>query len=99
MLSYMQESEVKFYLKESDNGDQNFALYTHMDDDPKQKAYLLPVVDYSVQGQRQYVIRAIESPEHEEKDNFVFSASESDYPGVSKLSVISGSYENWCNIL
>ncbi len=71
----LQRSSVKFHL-ETFEDNQNFALYTYIDNDPKQRAYLLPSKDTNVkEGPRQSVIRAIETPKEQEKYNFVFSAS------------------------
>lgn len=71
-----------------------------MNNDPKQKAYLLPVVDDKAPpGPRQYIIRAIETPEPEQKNNFVFGASSTDYVEANtSATVSSNNFENWCRI-
>ncbi|XP_064388003.1 uncharacterized protein LOC135336199 [Halichondria panicea] len=59
-----------------------FAIYTEIDDDPKQRAYLLPQVDDTQTGQRQYVIRAVQTKDQDPKGKYLFSTSVCKFPGL-----------------
>ncbi len=79
---HVQGASTKFTFIHPPNDSKTFAIYTEIDNDPKQRVYLLPEVDNSQTGQRQYVIRAVQTKNQDPKGKYLFSTSVSNFPGL-----------------
>ena len=64
---HIQGANTKFTFIHPPNDSKTFALYTEIDDDSKQRVYLLPQVDDTQIGQRRYVIRAVQTKNQDQE--------------------------------
>ncbi len=79
---HVQGASTKFTFIHRLIDTKTFAIYTEIDNDPKQRAYLLPQVDDTQTGQRQYVIRAVQTKDQDPKGKYLFSTSVCKFPGL-----------------
>ena len=79
---YVQGASTKFRFIYPAHDSKNFAIYTEIDEESKQRAYLLPKIDTEQKGQRQYVIRVVDTKNQDPKGKYVFSTSKSTFPGL-----------------
>ena len=79
---YVQGASTKFRFIYPAHNKKNFAIYTEIDEESKQRAYLLPKIDNEQKGQRQYVIRVMETKNQDPKGKYLFSTSKSTFPGL-----------------
>ncbi len=64
---HVQGASTKFTFIHPPDDTKTFAIYTEIDDDPKQRVYLLPQVDDTQIGQRRYVIRAVQTKNQDQE--------------------------------
>ncbi len=79
---HVQGASTKFTFIHPPNDSKTFAIYTEIDDDSKQRAYLLPEVDNLQTGQRRYVIRVVHTKDQDPEGKYLFSTRISKFPGL-----------------
>ncbi len=79
---HVQGASTKFTFIHHPDDTKTFAIYTEIDDDSKQRAYLLPKVDNLQTGQRRYIIRAVHTKHQDPEGKYLFSTSISKFPGI-----------------
>ncbi len=81
-ISQLHVPSTKFTFIHPPNDTKNVAIYTEINDDSKQRVYLLPQVDNTQIGQRRYVIRAVQTKNQDPEGKYLFSTSVSKFPGL-----------------